>query len=45
MAVEEKIAAWLEDPEARARGLRWGWWISLAFLVFGYGLIVYKLFF
>lgn len=43
MALEDRIADWLEDGETRARALRVGWWISLTFLVFGYGVIIFTL--
>lgn len=45
MSIEDRIATLLEDPEERAQAFRWAWLISLAFLLFGYGYIVYVLFF
>jgi len=45
MAIEDRIADFLEDPEARAQGLRWAWYLSLGFLLVGYGIILYKLFY
>lgn len=44
MSIEDKIIHLLEDGEARATALRWVWWLSVAFLIFGYGAIAYYLF-
>lgn len=44
MAWEDRVASFLEDPERRARAFRWAWWISVAFLLFGYGYIIWALF-
>lgn len=44
MALEDRIAAWLEDRESRAQTMRVFYWVSLAFLLFGYGVIVFTLF-
>ncbi len=45
MTLEDRIVHWLEDGETRAKALRWGWMISLGFLMFGYGVIMWELFF
>lgn len=44
MTWEEKVAAFLEDPERRTKAFRYAWYLSLAFLLFGYGYIAYTLF-
>lgn len=45
MSIEDRIVAVLEDPERRVRAFRWAWYVSTAFLLFGYAYIVYVLFF
>lgn len=45
MSIEDRLLAVLEDPERRARTFRWLWWISVAFVFFGYAYIAYVLFF
>lgn len=45
MSIEDRILRLFEDPERRARTIQWAWWISMAFLFFGYGYIAYVLFF
>lgn len=44
MTLEDRIAEWLEDGESRAQAVRVCYWLSLAFLLFGYGVIVFTLF-
>lgn len=44
MGFADRIAGWFESGEARGKVLRWGWWISLLFLLFGYAVIFYTLF-
>lgn len=43
MALADRIAAWLEDAEKRAVAIRVSYWISLAVLILGYGVIVFTL--
>lgn len=45
MSIEDRIIDVMEDPERRARAIRWVWWISMAFVFFGYGFIIWVLFF
>jgi hypothetical protein len=45
MALADDIARFLEDPERRARGIQWAWWISMAVVLFGYGYMAWVLFF
>ncbi|MEK6988184.1 MAG: hypothetical protein AABX97_08860 [Candidatus Thermoplasmatota archaeon] len=42
--MERLEAAW-EDPEQRARLLRWFWFISTGFMLFGFAVMAYLLFF
>lgn len=44
MTLEDRIVHWLEDGETRGKALKWGWRISVAFLIFGYGVILWELF-
>lgn len=45
MSIEDRILEVLEDPEKRVKAFRWAWLVSLGVLLFGYGYIVYVLFF
>lgn len=45
MSIEDRILEHFRDPERRARTLKVAWWISMAFVGFGYAYILWVLFF
>jgi len=40
-----RLAARWDDPMRRARLLRWLWLVSTGFTLFGFGVILYRIFF
>ncbi|HIH44401.1 MAG TPA: hypothetical protein HA257_04795 [Candidatus Methanoperedenaceae archaeon] len=45
MSLQELLREWYNDPDIRAKVLRWLWLVSLGMLVLGYAIMAYMLFF